>query len=539
MMNLLVHLSHLRSMCSLWPSPGQHNATCAWSTGFQYLDFPQRFFLANSILLSASLFMFILFGLHGLLLDFHVSCQFCSKHSDCESSAYLQPRCTFCATPWNHFGVFGTGEKRFTHACWSSWPFEKTNCHACVQHFFVMSRGFDATLGYPGEGPKHRKVTTFVTANLGSLKTNHSWKTFACDLCCVQETRIGRNNLRNSRFDVQSINKDLFPGKMLPGLLQKNGRHRIAHGGTAIIAPSALTKPFDPKDDATGLYAALFETCRCSAVWFQATRNIKALVFSFYGHTGVHSDATAFETNDQYLENIFIIANQFGDVPVVVAGDFQTEPMQYASVAKVATFFGWSDPLDCSHDPDSARPLTYSLDSTFSGPGDHTSSIDGFLLNHVALSALVRCEVMETFDNQHRPVQACFNWEAVVQEGFVHRKTAALDLSNLQFPKDPEEQKHMHDKILNMWNNQHSAVENCGSLEKQWSAINDFCLDVLLQHGATWKPGTQCRGQPPEFAAKSKQTSCISYIKHTTDFLSLKGVCSDVPPHHMIGMLHA
>ena len=160
---------------------------------------------------------------------------------------------------------------------------------------------FDCTLGFPGEGPNHPKSMNFVTANIGSLKTNQTWKTLDYTLMCVQEMRIGRNNLRTSRFEVQSHSKELFPGKTLPGLIQANGRQRTAHGGTAILAPSPLTLAFDPASDLTGKYKTLYATTRCNAVWFQVTRSIRALVFSFYGHTGVKSDAVAFETNDTLL----------------------------------------------------------------------------------------------------------------------------------------------------------------------------------------------------------------------------------------------
>ena len=485
-----------KQLSSLWLFPDHYNATCAWSLGFQTLDFPRGVLFPNSEMLSASHYEFLFHEGCDVLLDYHMPlcCLFTS--CDCESHAWKQPCSTFCALQRSQFDSIGTSRKICHCACFrSSLPIESRRC-------VVVSRIFDATRGYSGEGPRQPKFVKFITANLGSLKTNHSWKSYKCDVCCIQETRIGKNNLRSSRFDVQSTNKELFPGKLLPGILQKNGRHRTAHGGTAIISSPTLTRPFDPKEDATGLYEVLFQTHRCNAVWFQVTRTIKVLIFSFYGHTGVHSNAVAFDANNQYLENIFEIANQFGDIPVVVAGDFQAEPLQYPSVAKVASFFGWTDPLDSSHEHELTRPLTYSLDSTFSGPGDKTSSIDGFLLNRVALCALVKCEVIESFDNQHRPVQALFKWEAIVQDGFVHRKTAALDLTNLRFPNSDDKLNTLNDEILNTWSSKFAPDEKTATLEEQWDSINAFCLDVLLQHGASWKSGPRSRGQPPEFTSK-------------------------------------
>ena len=57
--------------------------------------------------------------------------------------------------------------------------------------------------------------------------------------------------------------------------------------------------------------------------------------------------------------------------------------------------------------------------------------LDGFLLNRVAASALKEIAVIESFESQQRPVEATFEWRAIVQDGHIHMKTAPLNLSNL------------------------------------------------------------------------------------------------------------
>ena len=94
---------------------------------------------------------------------------------------------------------------------------------------------FDATLGFPGEGPT--RLQTIVSMNLGSIMTNNIWQTFDCTALCAQETRIGRNNVKHAQKSADNGGKMLFPGNLLPGILQKNGKHRVAHGGTAVLAP--------------------------------------------------------------------------------------------------------------------------------------------------------------------------------------------------------------------------------------------------------------------------------------------------------------
>ena len=165
----------------------------------------------------------------------------------------------------------------------------------------------------------------------------------------MQETRVRKNNIRHAPKRVESTGKALFPGQLLPGIVQKNGKHRVAHGGTAILAATQTATPFDPCSDITGLYAELFKANRCNALWLQVTRRIKALIFSVYCQTGASSDHAIHEANNDILEKLFLINSQFGDIPIIIAGDVQDHPLHYESVSRAIHF----------------RALTYSLDGLF------------------------------------------------------------------------------------------------------------------------------------------------------------------------------
>ena len=85
------------------------------------------------------------------------------------------------------------------------------------------------------------------------------------------------------------------------------------------------------------------------------------------------------DINNLYLEKIFTIASQFGDVPIIICGDFQDDPDTFPSVQHAKHCEQWSDPLSKhSDDGTSCRPITYSRDSNFVDPTDNFSSIDGF-----------------------------------------------------------------------------------------------------------------------------------------------------------------
>ena len=85
---------------------------------------------------------------------------------------------------------------------------------------------FDATKGYPGEGPEEKHLWSIYSANIGSLKTASCWKTWESAITCMQETRIGKNCINSARHSVAQCGKTLFPGALLPGLLASNGVRR-------------------------------------------------------------------------------------------------------------------------------------------------------------------------------------------------------------------------------------------------------------------------------------------------------------------------
>ena len=162
---------------------------------------------------------------------------------------------------------------------------------------------------------------------------------------CLQETRIGCNNLRISRKAVEETGFGLHMCAPLKGIFRTDGQHTTMHGGTAILAAPELSFPFQAEQDLSGLYQKLFDSYRTNACWIQVTPSLKALVFSVYGKTAASAVSEVFDYNDSVFEDILTIAAQFGDIPVIVAGDFQCPPMHYPSISNAMNFHGWFDPL--------------------------------------------------------------------------------------------------------------------------------------------------------------------------------------------------
>ena len=368
---------------------------------------------------------------------------------------------------------------------------------------------FDALKGFPGEGPDPPNSQScsphwsLSTANIGSLKTSTFWQSNFDTVYCLQETRIGRNNFRSSLKQVQATNRSLFCGELLSGIIRSDGRHVTMHGGTAILAPEAIARAFDPKDDLTDNYAEIFKSKRVNACWIQVTTTVRALVFSVYAKTGASASPEIMESNNHLLEKNFLIAAQFGNIPIIVAGDFQANPLAYPTVAHAIHFEGWVDPL-ASVDAEGQlfRPITFSLDGTFTGEGEGCSSIDGILLNRVAFAALQSIDVVALHGIQHRPIRASFAWAPIHQIGEVQAKFAALDHS--KWTRQPEGvHTQQHQAAAALWDDSFAEVfSQTADFPDKWQLVNDFCLRTLLDNGSVWGCGARKRGLLPVFTKK-------------------------------------
>ena len=339
---------------------------------------------------------------------------------------------------------------------------------------------FDPTCGFPGEGP-HISNWSLATVNVGSLKTSNSWKACSSTVTCLQETRIGKNGINNAMKTVQQDGSHLFHGALLPGLLSSHGVTRTPHGGVAIIAAKELTQELLAGEDATGLYQKLRASKRVQACWVQITRHLRLLVFSVYCKTAASADRSILEFNNSLLRDVFAIASQWGDIPVIIAGDFQLPPLQYPVVAHATNYLHWCDALQFATGDETSRPITFSMDGNFTGFGDGCSSIDGLLTNSVASAALASVEVLPLFKVQHRPVKATFNWKVIWQQGFKLYKPAPF-----VFPPG-----------FNAQTTPYSAdLPPHADSETQWHFANQLCIDTLLDQGASWGAGPQDRGSP-------------------------------------------
>lgn len=108
------------------------------------------------------------------------------------TALHLIQRCRKCAAPSavHYFFFFTTGvfPVRF-HLC----PYSQCqHCFSCPKLRLYPWPKFDATLGFPGEGPSEDSFWKLICANIGSLNTNLHWRSWQAQTLCLQETRIGK-----------------------------------------------------------------------------------------------------------------------------------------------------------------------------------------------------------------------------------------------------------------------------------------------------------------------------------------------------------
>lgn len=184
---------------------------------------------------------------------------------------------------------------------------------------------FDQTLVFPGEGPTSNRMS-LVTANIGSVRTNTDWQSWPDDIICLQETRVGKNNVRSTSFQFREAGFEPVLGPLLPGIIHQKGWTQTPCGGTAVLGPKGATRPFELSDDATGLFQKLQLSKICAFAWVQVTPQRAALIVSVYAITGASQDDQLHQDNDAIFSDVFTVAAKFGSIPVFVAGDFQANP---------------------------------------------------------------------------------------------------------------------------------------------------------------------------------------------------------------------
>ena len=372
-----------------------------------------------------------------------------------------------------------------------------------------ISFAFDASLGFPGEGPDQ---WTCITANVESLATHPHFLNWQDDVQILQEIRIAKSNYDDVKFKLTPSNRTLHCSRFLELKQQKNAVYRIPHGGTGLIAPQALLQPFCASHDITGKWDDLACTTRVSGAWIQVSPNLKILMFSFYGHTSyTEKEEEIHDLNNQILSVLFEITTQFGDIPIVIGGDLQKEPESFEAFQHAKLHNKWIDPIGKADEHGNiTRPITFSRSGNFDNPTDSVSSIDALLLNESAAAALETIEVLVGEARQHAPIRASFRWPKIYQTGFILTRPAPFNFENLNLIDGKPDIQMLENTAKNLWEQKYADLSANPDDNSSWQAINQYGIEILQSCGAVFGKGPKTRGAKPQFR---KKTICPGQTK--------------------------
>lgn len=268
------------------------------------------------------------------------------------------------------------------------------------------------------------------------------------------------------------------------------------------LPKSGFVRPFHEDDDATGLWKTIKSNSRVCASWVQVLPKLRVLCFSFYGQASL-ADGSHLRINNFLLEQIFCVASQFGDIPVLIAGDFQCEPHCYEAFVNAKSYANWSDLLDgVDQHGHCVRPITFSQKCNFVDPTEGYSAIDGILVNRVACASLVDVAVDFASAKQHAPIVATFDWGKCFQTGFVLMPAAPFDLTQLPKNNSGIDDEKLSSIADHLWESKYSQKFQ-GNEDELWQTLNQFGIDILINGGAKFGHGLRSRGLQPKFQTKT------------------------------------
>ena len=349
----------------------------------------------------------------------------------------------------------------------------------------IVSRSFDGTLGYEGEGPQW----TLQSINVGSLEKNPQVLHSSCDAIAIQETRVTSANKKEVSFRAKEANRDISFGPLMK--FMESGHPEW--GGVCVATNHGASRTFELKEDASGIYQNLVSSTRVHCVWTSADIHKTFLLISFYGFSGAHQDPAKHVATDNLLRQVFEFVSQFGQIPIAICGDFQTIPHSYSCIRDLLATGKYFDPFLTVQDG-LDRPFTFCRNRRWDDSNSPKTSIDAILVNDVAHRYIKTVSVNHNCGLQHAICQIEFEFPSNKRMGFQWVPHAKLNLSKLQ----PEPQRNQI--ACELWETTfcQKSLEAEDS-EQLLTVANEYCVQILLSAGATWAQGSRQRGTIPEF----------------------------------------
>ena len=331
-------------------------------------------------------------------------------------------------------------------------------------------------LGYTGirvgeasnPGPEH--CLTVSSINVTSLPAQVDVvKHLRGDVVALQETRLNETSQGEMQREMDSAGWQLICGKPQPRQERKKSSPspwNAKHGGVAVIAKKGLVARRQPAD--TAAKQRLWQTGRWVHVAISTGEGHVVLhVMSVYGWTGAEQKFDAMVANEQLLRDVFEVAAELGDVPVIVAGDFNVHLERSSQLTSALATGIWHDAARLLASARGAEPAaTCFKNSTSTG-----TRIDMIFCNESVAASIRDCWVdVDAGLPTHRPVIAELDMKAYEQR--VRRVIRPRSFPTAEWAEcESEVEEDM-------------ALEELLRLEEKWQmALHDMDVDTLW---STW-----------------------------------------------------
>ena len=260
--------------------------------------------------------------------------------------------------------------------------------------------------GAPRAAERHLGL---VSANVTSLNSQlEAVLQLPGSVLLLQETRLGEVGQRTMGARLRERGWQAAWGKPQPQLdgAYNASAYNVVAGGVAVLARHGLPlRGVPPHDDAE---KRLWETGRwCHAtVPYGSGRHLLHLM-SVYGYTG-SSQPDEVRRNDDLLRDVLVVASALGDVPIVVAGDFNIKPDHSATLLAAYATGKWHDVAASVAAAAGVAPGATCFSRA--DRGSSGSRIDYVLANSVAFPAVENLTlVQDTGLPTHLPLRLLLN----------------------------------------------------------------------------------------------------------------------------------
>ena len=254
-----------------------------------------------------------------------------------------------------------------------------------------------------------------ASANVTSLPAQvDAVKKLQADVVALQETRLNEWSQGEMQNEMESAGWQLICGKPQP----RQDRSKSApspwnakHGGVAVMTRKGLIACRQPAD--TPAKERLWKTGRWVHVAISVGDGRVVLhVMSVYGWTGSEQKFEAMTANENLFRDMFEVAAGLGEVPIIIAGDFNVHVERSSQLTSAVATGMWHDVARVMAAAKGAEPAA----TCFKNADSMGTRIDLILCSSAVVGSVASCRVeAESGLPTHRPVHAELDLKAYGQ----------------------------------------------------------------------------------------------------------------------------